>query len=325
MSSVPSVLRPLTCHSPVRPGGTLKRGSNSSGNISASQLRQGRGPTRVMSPRRTLSSWGSSSRLVLRRNTPVRVTRLSLFSLELPFSTVSSPRSSRAISSRNSRSSPPRNMVRNLNNVNRPPPSPTRSCRKNAGPLSSRCTATAISSIGTRKRTSSNEDTTTSAVRRSRSAASRSTACGLIKQRCTEIDPPVAVVRDRDSSCCAQVDIRRPRQCDPALRQVRWWCQYDPGYGHLPRLDAVASLGSELHAGQVGAPGCGVETDGHQRHRVHDVQAVLQAPPEQLAVRDRHQDPGAVEGVGGQDQRLDVGVALTHGVARETQVARVAA
>src|SRR5215204_4910672 len=70
MSSVPSVLRPLTCHSPVRPGGTLKRGSNSSGNISASQLRQGRGPTRVMSPRRTLSSWGSSSRLVLRRNTP---------------------------------------------------------------------------------------------------------------------------------------------------------------------------------------------------------------------------------------------------------------
>jgi hypothetical protein len=32
-----------------------------------------------------------------------------------------------------------------------------------------------------------------------------------------------------------------------------------------------------------------------------------------------------VEGVGGQDQRLDVGVALTHGVAGETQVARVAA
>ena len=35
----------------------------------------GRGPTMDMSPRSTLNNWGSSSRLVRRRNRPTRVTR----------------------------------------------------------------------------------------------------------------------------------------------------------------------------------------------------------------------------------------------------------
>src|SRR4028118_1785863 len=38
----------------------------------------GRGPTKLISPRRTFKSWGSSSRLVLRNTRPTRVTRGSL-------------------------------------------------------------------------------------------------------------------------------------------------------------------------------------------------------------------------------------------------------
>src|SRR6185437_12692178 len=44
----------------------------------------GRGPTSDMSPLRTFQSWGSSSRLHVRRNRPTRVTRSSTASLNRP-------------------------------------------------------------------------------------------------------------------------------------------------------------------------------------------------------------------------------------------------
>ena len=75
MSNVLSRLRPLTCHRPVRPGFTAVRAAYSGGNIAASHSRHGRGPTSAMSPPSTLSSCGSSSRLVRRNHAPIAVTR----------------------------------------------------------------------------------------------------------------------------------------------------------------------------------------------------------------------------------------------------------
>src|SRR5262249_20284407 len=76
------LLRPLTCHRHVIPGLTLKRRrcarslkrfTSSTGN--------GRGPTRLISPRSMLNNCGNSSRLYLRRILPMGVTRGSFVTL----------------------------------------------------------------------------------------------------------------------------------------------------------------------------------------------------------------------------------------------------
>ena len=76
------VSRPLTCQSPVMPGLTLSRASIQALFSLISSRARGRGPTRLISPRRTLTSWGSSSRLRLRRCRPILVTRGSRDHLE---------------------------------------------------------------------------------------------------------------------------------------------------------------------------------------------------------------------------------------------------
>ena len=71
----PGCPRASTCHRPVMPGRTACRACRSAGNASTSRRSAGRGPTRLMSPVSTLSSCGSSSRLVRRRTWPILVTR----------------------------------------------------------------------------------------------------------------------------------------------------------------------------------------------------------------------------------------------------------
>src|SRR6185503_8623168 len=73
--SKPTVLRPLTCHRPVIPGRTLKRRRWLPTSARVSTSGRGLGPTRLMCPRSTLTSWGSSSRLVRRSQRPTGVTR----------------------------------------------------------------------------------------------------------------------------------------------------------------------------------------------------------------------------------------------------------
>ena len=73
--------RPLTCHRPVMPGFTVKRGRYGSASSFASHESIGRGPTRDISPRSTLISCGSSSRLVRRSHPPSGVIRGSPASL----------------------------------------------------------------------------------------------------------------------------------------------------------------------------------------------------------------------------------------------------
>src|ERR1035437_4657849 len=75
-------LRPATCHRQVMPGFTLKRRRcQSSLKPSQSRTGSGRGPTRLMSPLKTLNSWGSSSMLVFLRNLPTGVIRGSFLIL----------------------------------------------------------------------------------------------------------------------------------------------------------------------------------------------------------------------------------------------------
>ena len=62
--------RAVTCQSPVRPGGDEEALEVLRPNVSVSYGMHGRGPTSDMSPRRTLISCGSSSRLVLRSQRP---------------------------------------------------------------------------------------------------------------------------------------------------------------------------------------------------------------------------------------------------------------
>ena len=68
---------PLTCHNPVNPGGAWQRRLWRSENKSYSYGVQGRGPTRLMSPRRTLNNWGNSSKPLALNHIPPAIRRLS--------------------------------------------------------------------------------------------------------------------------------------------------------------------------------------------------------------------------------------------------------
>ncbi len=98
---------------------------------STSDRSGGRGPTRLMSPRKTLTSCGSSSREYLRRVRPTRVTRGSCLSLK------STPLPSFCAASAASRASASTTIERNLNIWKVSPLRPTRSCVKITGPPSS--------------------------------------------------------------------------------------------------------------------------------------------------------------------------------------------
>src|SRR5271157_1054895 len=74
-SSQSIAFRPLTCAQPVIPGRTSWRLACSGVYRARYCISSGRGPMRLKSPLSTFQSWGSSSRLVLRRNRPSRVSR----------------------------------------------------------------------------------------------------------------------------------------------------------------------------------------------------------------------------------------------------------
>src|SRR5215469_13813688 len=69
--------RAKTCQSPVTPGFTSSRWRCSGVYRAQSSSGCGRGPTRLMSPRKTFHNCGSSSRLYLRRNLPRGDTRIT--------------------------------------------------------------------------------------------------------------------------------------------------------------------------------------------------------------------------------------------------------
>ena len=83
----------------------------------------GRGPTRLISPRNTFQSCGSSSRLMRRSRRPTRVTRGSLRILKI------GPSASFSAATSTLRASASATIVRNLRKVNRCPFLPHRACR----------------------------------------------------------------------------------------------------------------------------------------------------------------------------------------------------
>ncbi len=111
-SSQLMALRPLTWAQPVIPGRTSWRRACSGVYRSRYCMRRGRGPTKLISPFKTLNNSGNSSRLVARRNRPRTVRRSE-----------SGRRASLA-----SRASV---IVRYFRSQNGLPFSPGRSCRKN--------------------------------------------------------------------------------------------------------------------------------------------------------------------------------------------------
>src|SRR6185437_7781415 len=132
-----SRLRPLTCHKPVMPGFTVKRGRYGAASSCASQGSIGRGPTRDMSPRSTLTSCGNSSRLVRRSHAPsgvIRGSSASLNSAPLRAGASCSAESMPVTYARCIRSSLPAYMLRSFSIVKGLISRPSRSCRKNAGP-----------------------------------------------------------------------------------------------------------------------------------------------------------------------------------------------
>ena len=101
----------------------------------------GRGPTRLISPRRTFHSCGSSSRLQRRSALPTRVIRgSSLILKSAPPTSFSSARPRRSFSA-------PTRIVRNLTMRKIDPPRPWRSWRKKTGPRLSSFTASATTAI----------------------------------------------------------------------------------------------------------------------------------------------------------------------------------
>src|SRR5439155_4085948 len=74
-SALLSSWRPLTCQSPVKPGRTESSNWPAAPHSGSSATVIMRGPTRLISPRTTSTSWGSSSRLSLRSKRPTRVIR----------------------------------------------------------------------------------------------------------------------------------------------------------------------------------------------------------------------------------------------------------
>src|SRR4051812_8875365 len=109
---------PLTCHRPVTPGLTSSRW-RSRRLIVSSVTGSGRGPTRDISPRRTLTSCGSSSIDQRRSIRPMRVTLGSWRSLN------SKPSASLAPAGN---LSAPCSMVRNFTILNSRPWCPNRTC-----------------------------------------------------------------------------------------------------------------------------------------------------------------------------------------------------
>ena len=95
---------------------------------SLSRSCRGRGPTKLISPLRTLTNWGSSSRLERRRNRPRRVTRGSwrILNKTPPADSLDDSRSA-------SRRSAPPTMVRNFNIRNGCPLCPRRTWRNTRG------------------------------------------------------------------------------------------------------------------------------------------------------------------------------------------------
>ena len=87
-SSNVTLPRAVTCHSPVIPGLTCRRMSRQFGAHRISSRINGLGPTRLISPLRTLINCGNSSRLVRLRMRPTRVTRGSPNTLKVGPSTV---------------------------------------------------------------------------------------------------------------------------------------------------------------------------------------------------------------------------------------------
>jgi hypothetical protein len=60
-----------------------------------------------------------------------------------------------------------------------------------------------------------------------------------------------------------------------------------------------------------------VEPQAHQRQGLDHPEAVCQAPAEQLPVARRQQQPWPDEHGGGPEQRLEIRIALAHGMAEE--------
>src|SRR5215203_505006 len=69
------LLLPLICHKPDIPGRMRLYSSNTVPYFETSASTMGRGPVRLISPRNTFHSCGSSSKLVLRKKRPVLVMR----------------------------------------------------------------------------------------------------------------------------------------------------------------------------------------------------------------------------------------------------------
>src|SRR5919108_1611763 len=76
---------------------------------------------------------------------------------------------------------------------------------------------------------------------------------------------------------------------------------------------------SVKNRGQKGALRLVVEAQAHQRHGLDHAEAICQTPAEQLAVARRQQKARPEECWGGPDQRLELGVALAHGMAHEPE------
>lgn len=121
--------RPDTCQMQVIPGVTSSRRWCQRSYSCVSAGIGGRGPTSDMSPHNTFHSCGSSSRLDLRRNRPIGVTRGSCLILK------TGPDTSFWSSSVAFNCSASVTIERNLTRPNGRPPSPLRVWQKNTGPL----------------------------------------------------------------------------------------------------------------------------------------------------------------------------------------------
>src|SRR5215471_19800968 len=133
--------RPLTCQRQVRPGFMLKRRRCHASYCMTSDGIGGLGPTRLMSPLRTFHSWGSSSKLLRRRNPPIAVSLGSFRILN------TGPDTSLAATNCAWRVSAFSHIDLNLYMTKGRPLAPLRVCRKNTGPLDVNFTAMAVSNI----------------------------------------------------------------------------------------------------------------------------------------------------------------------------------
>src|SRR5437763_16305545 len=139
-SWIREALSPLSCQSPVMPG--LMRSLCLCSGLYCSTIKgiSGLGPTIDILPSRTFRSCGSSSKLVRRRNLPILVILGSLETFGEYWYM-----------------GDPLVMVRNFHILKRRPFWPTRSCRKNTGPVESILIKTASTS-NNGEQTISNED-----------------------------------------------------------------------------------------------------------------------------------------------------------------------